>query len=72
MICNRIQTIKLTEEEVKILAKAAIILCDLEGEVRDYNTIEINNSEWDYDHVDNAACLLDDLCKQGTNLMEVR
>jgi len=71
MICNRTQTIKLTEEEVNTLAKAGVILSDLECEIRDDATIEINNSEWDYENIVNAGCLLDDLFKQGTKPMEV-
>lgn len=72
MICNRTQTIKLTEEELNTLAKADVILYNLASELRNDSTIEINNSEWDYEYIENAGCLLDDLCKQGTKSMEVK
>lgn len=71
MICNRTQAIKLTEDEVNTLAKVGVILSNLECEICDDATIEINNSEWDYENIVNAVCLLDDLFKQGTKPMEV-
>lgn len=71
MICNRICTIKLTEKEVNTLNAAAIILYDLLIGAGD-NAIEINNSEWDSESVETCYALLDDLCKQGEKVMEVK
>lgn len=71
MICNKVYKIKLTEKEVNTLNAAAIIIYDLMVGVGD-NEIEINNSEWEPDSIEGCYALLDDLCKQGEKVMEVK
>lgn len=71
MICNTTKTIQLTETELNVLTKAMIILSDFTTEIRNSQSVEINNSDWSYDQVDEATCLLGDLCAQGAKLIKV-